>query len=188
MILDTGLAFGFKEKTRKDDQVFTDSVDRLQVEDLEKNLERYAKYLEEIIFELKYNEKIKEASVAAALLKKPYTDKINFYKGKTRELNKFIDDGVADKIALKSALVEYNKLTARETFKRDQDPALKIAKDILADLKAGFNNSKKSVEIKIKYINILILELDPEQGFENDQDRLEAIEDRGNNPELNSGS
>jgi len=156
----------FKDKVTKDFPTFVNSVDSLQVKELESNLERYAKYLEEILFELKYNEKIKEAAELVSVLSKPYTTKISFYKGKTRELNKFIDDGIANQKSLMSALVEYSKLTEREKFKRDQDPKLDVAKTELNDLKSGFNDGKKAVEAKIKYINILILEKEPIEELE----------------------
>ena len=179
MILDTEKMYKFKESTQKEHPGFTDSVDCLQVDKLEANLETYSKYLEEILFELKYNSEIKELSNVAANLKKPYTDKINFFKGKNRELSKFIDDGVADAAALRKAMVEYTKLGAREAFKRDQDSELKSAKEDLNESKAGYNDAKKAVEMKIKYINILILEKDPAQcdlsgGMSNGQEKEES--------------
>jgi len=158
MMLDTFKANIFKEKTQKDYPEFTNSVDCLQVDKLNKNLETYAKYLEEILFELKYNDKIKAAALLSSGLNKPYTDRISFLKSKTKELNKFIDDGVAEKQPLIAALLEYNKLTNREMFKRDNDSALSDAKEALSELKAGFSDSKKALDIKIKYLNILILE------------------------------
>ena len=170
----------FKDKVQNDFPTFTNSVDHLQIKELEENLERYAKYHEEILFELKHNAKIKEAAAAVAVKRKPYTDKINFYKGKTRELNKFIDDGVADPVALKLALVEYNKKQVREEIARDQDEELKALKDDLTDLRAGFNEGKRAVLAKIKYINILILEKDPEQAFESPEEEAELVEDQGN--------
>lgn len=170
----------FKEKVAKEFPTFTGSVDHMQVPDLESNLEMYAKYLEETLFELKHNPKIKEGAAAVAVLRKPYNDKINFFKGKTRELNKFIDDGVADAKALRAALVEYNKKTIRVTIARDQDEELRAAAEDLADLKAGFNDGKKALDMKIKYINILILEKDPEQAFETPEEEAESIPDQGN--------
>ena len=175
MILDQDKTFDFKEKVGKDFPNFINSVDHLQVKELDANLESYAKYLEEILYELKYNPKIVEAAAIVAKLNKPYNTKINFFKGKTRELNKFIDDGIADAVALKKALVDYNKLTQRETFKRDQDEELKAAKDDLTDLRAGYNDGKRAVQAKIKYINILILEKDPEQGFETEDSEVEVV-------------
>ena len=166
MILDTDKTYDFKQKVGKEFPNFVNSVDHLQVKELDANLESYTKYLEEILYELKYNPKIVEAAALVSSLRKPYTTKISFFKGKTRELNKFIDDGIADAGTLKKALVDYSKLAQREVFKRDQDSALNDAKDDLNDLKSGFSDGKKAVESKIKYINILILEKDPEQGFE----------------------
>ena len=177
MILDEDKTFDFKAKVGKDYPNFINSVDHLQLKDLDANLEQYAKYLEEILYELKYNPKIVAAAAIVAQLRKPYTTRINFFKGKTRELNKFIDDGVADKVALNKALVDYNKLTQREIFKRDQDEDLKIAKDELTTLRGGFSDGKRAVEAKIKYLNILILEKDPEQGFEGDEGFDEKVED-----------
>ena len=175
MILDQDKTFDFKQKVGNDFPNFVNSVDHLQINELDANLESYAKYLEEILYELKYNPKIVEGAALVTKLNKPYNTKINFYKGKTRELNKFIDDGIADKVALKKALVDYNKMALREEFKRDQDEELKTAKSDLTELRAGFNDGKRAVTAKIKYINILILEKDPEQGFETEEDRAELI-------------
>lgn len=174
------------QKVEKDFPSFVNAVNHLQVKELEANLESYAKYLEEILFQLKYNPKIQEAADLVAKLNKPYSTKISFYKSKTKELNKFIDDGVADPIALRKALVEYNKMTMRETLKRDQDPALKAAKDDLADIRAGFNDGKRAVMDKIKYINILILDKEPEQGFETAEEKAELAIDQSNSGQLAS--
>jgi hypothetical protein len=141
---------------------FYDAVYGLSVPDLKKNILTYSKYLQEVIFTIKTNKEIKAAESALSSAKKPYQDKIKELNEKIKQLKGFVDDSICvpdleNQMIINSMEVEEQKI------KMDNCPKVRNAKANLDEIKGPFTDAKKTHEIKISYLNILISE---KEGFE----------------------
>ena len=84
------------KKAQKDYPTFTDSVDGLQVADLEKHLLRNAKYREETVLAKSKDEEIEQLKKQIKELSAPYNDALKALKVKLAYLNVIIQDKKAE--------------------------------------------------------------------------------------------
>ena len=75
-----------KKKCQKDYPEFTDGMDRLGRDDLNKNITRYATYREEVELAQKNDEKLNEAKEVVKDLAGPYRDSLKALKLKLQYL------------------------------------------------------------------------------------------------------
>lgn len=87
---DNSKELALKTKAQKDYPEFTDSVDNASLEDLEKNLLRYAKYREETEMAKKKDEDLEKAKNVVADLQAPYNDTLKALKIKLAYLGLLI--------------------------------------------------------------------------------------------------
>jgi len=81
-----------KTKAQKDFPEFTDSVDSANLEELEKQLLRYAKYREETEMAKKKDEALEKAKNNVKELQAPYNETLNALKIKTAYLGLLIEE------------------------------------------------------------------------------------------------
>jgi hypothetical protein len=89
---DNSKELALKTKAQTDYPEFTDSVDNASLEDLEKNLLRYAKYREETEMAKKNDEELEKAKNNVKELQAPYNDTLKALKIKLAYLGLLIDE------------------------------------------------------------------------------------------------
>lgn len=152
-----GRANAIKKKVEEKHDIFAEAIMGLGVLDLEKEILRYAKYLEETNSAEKNCESIKEKSEIVSKLKKPFESKIKDYQSKIKQLKKFVDDEICVS-ELEQQIIKFTQLAEVEKLAMADDEELRAASDELKEEKAPFTESKSALKDKIAYINILIQE------------------------------
>jgi len=152
-----GRANAIRKKVEEKHDIFAEAIMGLGVLDLEKEILRYAKYLEETNSAEKNCEPIKEKSEIVSKLKKPFESKIKEYQSKIKQLKKFVDDEICVP-ELEQQIIKFTQLAELEKLAMADDEELRAANDELKEEKAPFTESKSALKDKIAYINILIQE------------------------------
>lgn len=93
---DNAKELALKTKAQKDYPEFTDSVDSLQLADLEKNLLTLAKYREETEMAKKKDEELEKAKEEVKELQAPYNDALKALKVKMAYLGLLIQERKSD--------------------------------------------------------------------------------------------
>jgi hypothetical protein len=148
-------ANAIRKKVEEKHDIFAEAVMGLGVLDLEKEILRYAKYLEETNSAEKECDAIKQKSEIVSKLKKPFENKIKEYQNKIKQLKKFVDDEICVK-ELEQQIIKFTQLAELEKLAMADNEELKIANDDLKEEKAPFTESRSALKDKIAYINILI--------------------------------
>jgi len=84
--------FKLRVKTQKEYPEFTDEVDVLSIDSLEKKMSKYAKYREEVLVSKENDEDLQQAKEEVKVLSGPYSDTLKALKMKTAYINILIDE------------------------------------------------------------------------------------------------
>jgi hypothetical protein len=147
----------FIKKAQKEMPAFTESVDGLSLEDLDKNLLMYSKYREETYAAQKIDKDILATKEEIAKLSKPHDDKIKELKSTLTKIKKLIDQNVS-KQELDTVMLGYTKLLEGAELAKKEDEELKTQKDRLGELSGSYSDALKALKMKISYLSLLLEE------------------------------